>query len=272
MKRTFNVMESSSIPKNRHSPNEDVVYIGDAFVAVVDGASSKLSRGEALVANTPGKAAAAAVVSALERLPVELDSGRAVEFISRTLRDCGLDRAVAAASIAIFSTYREEIWLVGSASFVTDGLQHSNRPTHEAAASKTRAAFTTALLRQGLSVEELRRTDPGRQVVLPLLSLEHHLRNVDLPGEYYFGMIDGTPVPERHIIVKKVDSQTNHIILASDGYPIVRSDLQATEREYLTAIGQDPLCITSHPQTKGVGVDALGFDDRSYVSLRRIRS
>jgi glycerophosphoryl diester phosphodiesterase len=131
-----------------------------------------------------------------------------------------------------------------------------------------RAYYLTALIQQGLSVESiLAGDDPGRELILPMLKEESKLRNVDLPGRWYWGSIDGTRVPERHIKQIDLPSDPVTVCLATDGYQRLFGSLEQTERALRDTIARDPLMISVYPETKGVYRDQSSFDDRTYVKL-----
>jgi hypothetical protein len=131
-----------------------------------------------------------------------------------------------------------------------------------------RAYYLTALIRQGLLVSNvLAGDDPGRELILPMLKEESKLRNVDLPGRWYWGGIDGTHVPARHIKQIDLPLEPTTVCLATDGYQRVFDNLEQTETVLRDTITKDPLMIAGHPETKGVYSDQSSFDDRTYVKM-----
>ena len=77
-------------------------------------------------------------------------------------------------------------------------------------------------------------------------------------------MIDGFPVPAREVHV--IDAAgAEMVVLASDGYPILRPTLAESETALKKALQDDPLMCRGWPSTKGLGPGRLSCDDRSYI-------
>ena len=95
--------------------------------------------------------------------------------------------------------------------------------------------------------------------------------NRDEPFGY--GVINGTPVPEKYIYRKEVSSLVKEIILVSDGYPhlIVNNNINFGESEenlaYLLSI--DPLCVNQLQGKKGLIKNNLAHDDRTWLTITR---
>ncbi|WP_166487273.1 hypothetical protein [Geodermatophilus obscurus] len=148
-----------------------------------------------------------------------------------------------------------------------DSRQSVLAPRHEAVAAQVRAAYLTALIRQGSDLRALQEEDPGRAMIIPLLRNERSLRNVDSPGQWFFGSIDGGRVPDRHIHIQPLPRETQSLLIASDGYPALAADLESTERFLMGLLEVDPLLIGDHPQTKGLRAGNESFDDRSMIHV-----
>ena len=113
--------------------------------------------------------------------------------------------------------------------------------------------------------------DPGRDVILPFLRMQPVFANQT--GEFAFGAINGTPVPDEHLWTLPLDG-IDHVVLASDGYPFVTNSeglltLAEAEAELQEALGGDPLCIGRLRSTKGLQSGHASFDDRTWLSLLR---
>jgi glycerophosphoryl diester phosphodiesterase len=134
------------------------------------------------------------------------------------------------------------------------------------------AAARAALLRSELETtpaEELRRSDPGRAMILPLLMREHRLTNLDTDDPLVFGRLDGRAVPPRHIKVVELAENWQRVVLASDGYPMLAPTFEATEQLLAQRIHLDPLMIAEPPATKGVAPGQVSFDDRTWLEIAR---
>ena len=74
--------------------------------------------------------------------------------------------------------------------------------------------------------------------------------------------------PEVSSVVTPVPADCREVVLATDGYPILRGDLQSSEDALKELLTEDPLLHRRYRSTKApVGPDG-SFDDRCYVRLR----
>lgn len=64
--------------------------------------------------------------------------------------------------------------------------------------------FLETELQKGATIEELRRSDTGREFILPLLKQQQLFQNNPATGAYWYPIIDGFPVPEGGIRVEPV--------------------------------------------------------------------
>ncbi len=58
------------------------------------------------------------------------------------------------------------------------------------------------------------------------------------------------------------------IVLASDGYPKLKSTLKESEEELAKIIEIDPLCYKTYFSTKGLKKGNFSFDDRTYIRFK----
>lgn len=255
-------------------PCEDAIFINDAFAAVIDGATAKDGRrfGE----GSSGLFAARSILASL----AGLDPGAAIrDFVAHVSEALARDIAREApgfdlrggdgpsATVVAWSAARREVWRVGDASWATPGTSNPGRKAIDDVAAHARAAFLRARLLRGDVVDMLARDDPGRTLVLPLLSIQHVFRNLDDPDEpLAFGAIDGTPVPERFQECWHVPD-ADELVLASDGYPAVLPTLDEAEAHLAATLARDPLRIGAMPSTKGVVPGTDSFDDRAYLRI-----
>jgi len=259
------VLEAVTIPKSSHKPNEDAYVISNHYVAVVDGSTSK----SAYTGEPPGKLATDAISSVLSSIKSNLTARQCIDLLTECVRSIPREGGDApSASVAIVSLEARQIWVVGDANVRVGNTNRYFRHYGERHTSGMRAYYLTALIQQGLSVESiLAGDDPGRELILPMLKEESKLRNVDLAGRWYWGSIDGTHVPARHIKQIDLPPEPVTVCLASDGYQRLFDSLEQTEKVLRDTIARDPLMITSHPETKGVYHDQSSFDDRTYVKM-----
>ncbi len=60
---------------------------------------------------------------------------------------------------------------------------------------------------------------------------------------------------------------SHSVVLASDGYPILKATLQESEESLARHLADDPQNIKEYVATKGLVEGNLSFDDRAYVRL-----
>ncbi len=252
---------------------EDAIFVGDSFAAVFDGATDKT---DVLYDGVPGgRFAADALVRAMEGMEPEISSNECVATLTIALADAILEsgpsrqpRDEPSASAVIYSAVRSEIWRVGDCSWSVNGQPSLGRKLIDEIVANARAALLNALLIGGSTLDELRSSDPGREMTMPLLEEQYRFRNVANPGQILgFGALDRTPVPARFIEVTSVGPHCD-VVLASDGYPRLLPTLADTEEALAQDLAHDPLRIGQFKATKAVAVGQISFDDRAYVRLR----
>lgn len=244
--------------------NLDRVCATDNFVAVFDGCTPKH---EAL---HEASAATADLVDALVACITSLESCSSWDEILSALSHDASKYSTpygASATGVIFSRHLMEVLVVGDGWVSVDSDATFYGHKLEGILAEIRKAFTLQELVHGSSEKELRETDPGRQAILPLLAREKEFRNIKGAGEYSFAGIDGNKIPRELTVLLKVPATTNHITIASDGYPMIFPSLAQTEEFLFTDVAADPLRIGENPGTKAVPIGGVTYDDRSYVSF-----
>lgn len=252
---------------------EDAVVVEGPLVAVIDGETDK--SGKTVTSDegevTSGRFAARVLAGAIRSMP-SLPPFAAVAYLSGVLDTAvtaacgkidGLERP--AAAVAVFDSTRRVVWRVGDCPFrvgdrVWDEPKRIDRVTGD-----FRAAYYAALTDAG-KVPEPADQDPGRAAIMPLLRIQTSLTNVS--GEFGYGMINGTPVPQEFVTVVEVPDDVHEIVLASDGYPTVPRTLSLAEAELLELLEVDPLCVGPLRSTKGLVSGMRSYDDRCWVRVR----
>ncbi|MFF9601737.1 hypothetical protein ACF1GY_05585 [Streptomyces sp. NPDC014684] len=276
------ILEISCLAKGPAGEGEDALAIAIAdgavrFAGVVDGVTDK--SGRSYGTDSGGRLAAKRVAAALCALAADATADQAVSAATiavAELRDVfGVpdgDPTPPAAGFAILSVQRREIWRVGDANVAwTSGLEWVQREGEtllDKAAATVRAVYLTALLEQGADPTKLTATDPGREVILPMLQMQGMLANRDAADPLGYGVIDGTQVPPRHIEVFALPDAACEVVMVTDGYLSAAPTLQAAEAELRLSLVADPLRIKAHRATKAVRPGAESFDDRSYVRVQ----
>ena len=86
--------------------------------------------------------------------------------------------------------------------------------------------------------------------------------NQDRP--YGYDVLDGFAIHSHHVSVYPVPPQTQ-VVLASDGYPVLKDTLAESEKSLDELLQKDPQCLRENRGTKGLVKGNQSFDDRTYV-------
>ena len=82
-------------------------------------------------------------------------------------------------------------------------------------------------------------------------------------------MLDGFPVPREGVRIFPVPEDVDSVVLATDGYPVLRGTLEDSEAELAALLRRDPLLIREFRSTKAARPGCASFDDRAYVRIER---
>ena len=265
------ILEQCTIGKAGQEKCEDAVVVNDRFAAVIDGSTSKShQRFNPDMSN--GRLCMTLVRQLLNTMPADTPSERFRQDITANVRAVYLQAAAdmeqltnhpterMAASAAIYSPARREVWLVGDCQCLVDEQFYDNPKPYEEPVAEMRAAYIRLQLMQGRPTSDFQKHDEGRDFVLPVLIDSCRYQNKT------FSVIDGFSIPASKIRIIDV-SQAREIVLATDGYPLLRPTLADSEHELAQLLAEDPLCIHRFKATKGLMQGNKSFDDRSYLRL-----
>ncbi|WP_370680310.1 hypothetical protein [Comamonas sp. GB3 AK4-5] len=256
-----------SLVKGKHSADlcEDRLHISDDYIAIIDGATSLVDHGER---KRPGRIIAELVDALLHAMEPQLEAPDFFRALSHHVAQ-GLaplwhdtdERPTA--SMLVYSRSRAEIWVLGDGwAGIDDEVQQFSIPYADAY-TFLRCGYLHALIASGTTVESLLEHDQAFALISPFIRKQPKIQN-RLPPPYGYGVMDGSPNCSQYVRVLPV-GQGRQVILASDGYPTIKSSLAASE-DYLQALlSRDPLMIHEHPQVKGLRPGQVSFDDRSYI-------
>ena len=117
---------------------------------------------------------------------------------------------------------------------------------------------------EGVSEESLAERDQSREMILPFLLKQSQF--IDSDSEFSYSIVDHIHTP-KHVLVLPIP-EGSELILATDGYPVLKNTLADSEAALKTVLLEDPLCYHLHTSTKGIMKGHLSFDDRTYLRLR----
>lgn len=242
---------------------EDKLFYNENFIVVADGVTAKdntLFNGE-----TGGIVAARLVCDAVAEFDYDIDVFKAVDIMSRKvgeLYDEKVETRSAAASVIIYSRYRNEIWSIGDCQCLINGELFTHSKEIDRIVSDMRSLVLEIARREGDSFEELTQNDVGRQFILPVIKKQRIFANGE--GRFSYGVIDGNKVHKKDIDIHKLKSG-DEVVLASDGYPELCTTLKESEEKLQKELKNNPLCDGDYRSTKGLQENNLSFDDRTYV-------
>lgn len=242
---------------------EDMLLITEDFVMVADGVTAKSNR--MFSDKTGGRAAAEAVCEAVKGFAGNLTVEEAVEKMTESVASLygeGEPYGTAATAVIIYSKYRNELWSIGDCQCLINGGFFGHEKEIDRIVSDMRSLVLEMSRRKGATDEELAQNDVGREFILPVIKKQQMFANVT--GKFSYGVINGAPVPAEHIVVHKVNAG-DEIVLASDGYPTLKSTLRESEELLAAEIKNNPLCDGGYRSTKGLQKGKNSFDDRTYV-------
>lgn len=269
----INVKEKSVISKRADGREcEDGLFVSDDFICVVDGVTSKGKW--TWDGHTSGYYAKELVLKAMEKLPADITGEKAVEFLNQAIADGytperreealhNSDEKVQA-NVIIYSAYRKQIWSFGDCQCIINGKIFAHEKKFDIILSNMRALYLEIERICGKTEEELISHDTGREFILPILKKESLLENSE--SEYDIVNLNGFEINTDKLI-KYYLLEGDEVVLASDGYPELKTTLKESERKLAEILDKDPLCYKDYLSTKGLKEGNASFDDRTYISF-----
>lgn len=260
--------------------NEDAIAVTDDFIALMDGATNRA--GSTLEGKTLGRFAAETVADAVATLSPDMTAREAVDQLTDILaartaaaaqaenRNLAEDWSAPSTTVLIYSRARREIWRVADSSFLVDGGPANMRFfVQEKVWCDLRRVLLQVQMVRGHTVEDLLQHDTSWEVLTGLIAQSKVFMNSDhaMAHPYGYGVINGTPVPDRYVEVFDA-AEAREIVFASDGYPEPLPTLAASEAALARVLAEDPLMYKIFPQTKGVRAGNRSYDDRSYIRFQ----
>ena len=259
--------------------------LGPRYFGVIDGATA---RGGEWNARPPGEVLADVVAAELRRDDAASDPQQLVQVINTAIRQAAREAGVDLANVAQrsdvgFAAYAAEaraIYHIHDCAFafvLDDGAfeLHSHEKPIDRFHSELRSHAVQFLRAQG--------TDPfaagddlGREFIRPLLERLPELQNQDpadktpwalgLPrGPLAYRTLNGFPT---ELNVTPVPPRTREIVLASDGFPELTTNLAETRELLARRLAEDPHCVEELRSTKGRVGNNPYHDDLSYLRLQ----
>ena len=163
----------------------------------------------------------------------------------------------------LFSRHYGEIWRVGDCKFRNDGVTNAPFGQLEEQTAQSRAMILRSMMLDGLSVADIMAHPDYDCLVNELLYCQSNFLNQETERGSV-GAIIGNAVPQ--CFMERHKPKPGRLVITSDGYPTLHDNLEATEQSLAAFLKEDPLCINSNLQCKGLGPGRVSFDDRTYIS------
>ena len=242
--------------------NEDALWTGEWFCMVADGVTSK--NNASFRGKSGGQIAVASILSIVRSLSGDETAADVFPRIQESIRALDLPAEIAPqASVLIYNHKRRELWSVGDCPFILNGTYYRNEKKVDQLLSALRQFAIEGLLKSGYREEDLLRHDLAREMILPLLKLQAQF--IDSDSAFSYSVVDGIhPIRDLDIIPIPEGSE---LILATDGYPDLKTTLAESEAALARILQSDPLCYRLCPSTKGISKENVSFDDRTFLKI-----
>ena len=245
--------------------NEDGMYFKYPFAAVIDGTTSKGER--EINGMTCGRFAMQTLITALDTANPDLEPFGLISWLNQCLKKkLEEESAEGSAGIVLYNAKRRELIVYGDNFYRIDGKTYKTSKKGDVKSAKKRAKIIKRYLTKGYTVESIQKADPGRTAIIDdIKDYAHRYANRRVKNGY--AVLSGQEVVKELLKVHKI-AQGTQIILASDGYPILKETLAETENMLSKALSKDVLCIKELLGTKGVAFGNISFDDRTYLRFK----
>lgn len=293
------IIEQTIVAKDPKKRSEDGIVVTKDFVAVIDGSTSKSTmrchRDLSLRRHTNGELAMLTVAAYIRHAPADISCHKFCCGATQAIRKLYLKAKMPhlaehpedrlAASCAVFSRLRRELWLIGDcqALAIPSNVSGDNnyidstelkshyfdnpKPSEHELATK-RAAIITASNEYKLWKEH------GGHISQALETVSNEARQAIIPRmietmrqqNHTYSVIDGFDVAEQHVVVIPFDFKPWQLILATDGYPFLCPTLTESEQKLEEQRHNDPLNIgPDFMATKAFIKGNNSFDDKAYI-------
>lgn len=249
---------------------EDGLFVGDSFVAVIDGVTSK---GQHQWGGRSSGACAKDVI--LDYLQGHAVAGSAPEKVlsemSDALRRRILQEGISQdrtewlrACIVAYDDVSKLVWSYGDCQCLVGDERHCEGKLIDKLNAEERAFWLEGALIDGATERDLMAHDVGREHIHEALVEQFKFENRN--GPFGYPVLNGTPIVEGLIrTFPVVECET--VVLASDGYPRLESTLAESEEYLSSSLEADPLCYRLIKSTKGIAPGNQSYDDRCYCRI-----
>ena len=259
--------------KNNKELCEDGLVITENYISIIDGVTSK---GNTLWQNmTSGVYVKKLLINAINNMSPNLNAEDSILYLNTLIKEeyekSNMYEYVKEhpeerlqANLIVFNISKNEIWMWGDCQALINKKLYHKEKKIDKILSEARSLFVDLELKNGKTVEDIIKNDTGRKYILPLLKQSIVYNNTI--GEYGCNVLDGFEIMPKSVIKIKV-KENDEIVLASDGYPVLKNSLKESEEKLLEILEKDPLLINIYKSTKGLQQGNISYDDRTYIKF-----
>jgi len=259
--------------KNNKELCEDGLVITENYISIIDGVTSK---GNTLWQNmTSGVYVKKLLINAINNMSPNLKAEDSILYLNTLIKEeyekSNMYEYVKEhpeerlqANLIVFNISKNEIWMWGDCQALINKKLYHKEKKIDKILSEARSLLVDLELKNGKTVEDIIKNDTGRKYILPLLKQSIVYNNTI--GEYGYNVLDGFEIMPKSVIKIKV-KENDEIVLASDGYPVLKNSLKESEEKLLEILEKDPLLINIYKSTKGLQQGNISYDDRTYIKF-----
>lgn len=259
--------------KNNKELCEDGLVITENYISIIDGVTSK---GNTLWQNmTSGVYVKKLLINAINNMSPNLNAEDSILYLNTLIKEeyekSNMYEYVKEhpeerlqANLIVFNISKNEIWMWGDCQALINKKLYHKEKKIDKILSEARSLFVDLELKNGKTVEDIIKNDTGRKYILPLLKQSIVYNNTI--GEYGCNVLDGFEIMPKSVVKIKV-KENDEIVLASDGYPVLKNSLKESEEKLLEILEKDPLLINIYKSTKGLQQGNISYDDRTYIKF-----
>ncbi|MDE6905782.1 MAG: hypothetical protein K2P76_12775 [Lachnospiraceae bacterium] len=245
---------------------EDGLIMGEHFITVIDGVTSKGKR--LWDGKTSGCFAKEIISKYLQQDVAEQNAVELFKNLDRILyqniRDCGEPLSweeYPRAAIIVYNDLYKEVWSYGDCQCRINERVYTHSSKVDELNALLRAFYLEYEISQGADRKKLEQNDIGRAGIEKTLRMQFAFEN--RKGNFGYPVLNGMGIEESMIKTYSV-AKGDVVVLASDGYPVLRESLSACETELEHIKKNDPMCFRLYRSTKGIRQGNISFDDRAF--------
>ena len=259
--------------KNNKELCEDGLVITENYISIIDGVTSK---GNTLWQNmTSGVYVKKLLINAINNMSPNLNAEDSIIYLNTLIKEeyekSNMYEYVKEypeerlqANLIVFNISKNEIWMWGDCQALINKKLYHKEKKIDKILSEARSLFVDLELKNGKTVEDIIKNDTGRKYILPLLKQSIVYNNTI--GEYGCNVLDRFEIMPKSLM-KITLKENDEIVLASDGYPVLKNSLKESEEKLLEILEKDPLLINIYKSTKGLQQGNISYDDRTYIKF-----